>query len=191
MAHENGQNGIRPDPAMAYAKAYNVDAGWILTGLGAGPTEKVNVAEAVTTPHAEYNPDRWPMDLRILGAAECGPDGLTSWNGEVIGMTGRPPALAGAAQAYAIYVAGDSMEPRYFAGELVYINPGRPVEVGSFVLVQLRPADGDPTPKAVLKRLVRRSATKLQLEQFNPRKTIEFKTADVVSVHRVVGSLDA
>lgn len=39
MAHENGQNGIKAPAAFAYAKAYKVDAGWILTGHGKGITE--------------------------------------------------------------------------------------------------------------------------------------------------------
>lgn len=103
-------------------------------------------------------------------------------------MAPRPPSLAGVPKAYAVYAKGDSMEERYYAGELVYINPARPVEPGNFVLVQLKPAhDGEP-PGAVLKRLVRRSATKVVLEQFNPPKKIEIKTSDIVSMHRVVGT---
>lgn len=31
-AHENGQNGLRPDPARRYAKAFRVSAAWLLTG---------------------------------------------------------------------------------------------------------------------------------------------------------------
>ena len=44
------------------------------------------------------------------------------------------------------------------------------------------------TPKAVLKRLVKRSATKIVLEQYNPAKKFEIKSDDIVSIHRVVGS---
>jgi phage repressor protein C with HTH and peptisase S24 domain len=123
--------------------------------------------------------------------AECGPDGWSLWNGEVIEMTSRPPNLAGAAQAYAVYVVGDSMEPRYHSGELVYVHPGRPVDVGAYVLVQVKPAHDGDAPRAVVKRLLRRSATKVTLEQFNPRKTIELKTSDIISIHRVVGSGEA
>jgi phage repressor protein C with HTH and peptisase S24 domain len=123
--------------------------------------------------------------------AECGPDGWSLWNGEVIEMTSRPPNLAGAAQAYAVYVVGDSMEPRYHSGELVYVHPGRPVDVGAYVLVQVKPKDDGDAPRAVVKRLLRRSATKVTLEQFNPKKTIELKTSDVISIHRVVGSGEA
>ena len=74
--------------------------------------------------------------------------------------------------AYAVYVVGASMEPRYFAGELVMIHPGKPVTLGAFVLVQKRPKhDGDP-PLAVIKRLVKRTASKVTLEQFNPAQEL-------------------
>jgi phage repressor protein C with HTH and peptisase S24 domain len=46
-------------------------------------------------------------------------------------------------------------------------------------------------PRAVVKRLLRRSATKVTLEQFNPKKTIELKASDILSMHRVVGSGEA
>ena len=92
------------------------------------------------------------------------------------------------AKAYAVYIVGDSMEPRYYAGELAHIHPGKPITIGAFVLVQIRPEHDGDTPKAVLKRLVKRSATKIVLEQYNPPKKFEIKADDIVSLHRVVGS---
>jgi len=55
------------------------------------------------------------------------------------------------------------------------------------VLVQRR-ARKDETPLAVIKRLVKRTPAKITLEQFNPAKVFDIKTADIVSIHRVVGS---
>jgi phage repressor protein C with HTH and peptisase S24 domain len=206
MAHENGQNGIRaPEPALTYARVYGVDLNWLLTGIGPGlgknpdksagknsTGKRPSPHETGTAPaNAIYSAERWPRDLRVLGMAECGPDGWSLWNGEVIEMTSRPPNLAGAALAYAVYVVGDSMEPRYHSGELVYVHPGRPVDVGAYVLVQVRPRHDGDAPRAVVKRLVRRSATKVTLEQFNPKKTIELKSSDILSMHRVVGSGEA
>lgn len=130
-----------------------------------------------------------PADrLPVLGMAECGPDGWSLWNGDVIDTIPKPSGLAGAPGAYAVYVVGNSMEPRYYPGEVAHIHPGRPVTIGSFVLVQKKPkAPGEP-PLAVIKRLARRSATKIVLEQFNPPKTFDVKLDEVVSIHKVVGS---
>ena len=201
MAHENGQNGIRTEPALAYARAFGVDPGWLMTGIGKelekstgknSTAKNTRARETHAAPaSAIYSGERWPRDLRVLGMAECGPDGWSLWNGEVIEMTSRPPNLAGAMLAYAVYVVGDSMEPRYHSGELVYVHPGRPVDVGAYVLVQVKPKEDGDAPRAVVKRLVRRSATKVTLEQFNPKKTIELKSSDILSMHRVVGSGEA
>jgi phage repressor protein C with HTH and peptisase S24 domain len=130
--------------------------------------------------------------LPVLGMAQCGPDGLSLWNGDIVDYKPRPAALADVAAAYAVYAVGSSMEPRYFPGELVHVHPGRPVEPGDFVLVQIRPRDvGDAVPRALLKRLVRRSGSKIVLEQYNPKKSFELKTDEIVSMHRVVASGEA
>ncbi|HKU65271.1 MAG TPA: S24 family peptidase, partial [Rhizomicrobium sp.] len=89
--------------------------------------------------------------------------------------------------AYAVYVVGASMEPRYHPGEVVHIHPGRPIDVGAYVLVQRRGKQGE-APLAVIKRLVKRTGAKITLEQFNPHKVFDIKTGDIVSIHRVVGS---
>ena len=129
--------------------------------------------------------------LPVLGLAECGPDGWALWNGEVVDYVARPSNLAGVTSAYAVFVVGSSMEPRYFPGELVHVHPGRPVTIGSFVLVQIRPREDGEAPRAVIKRLVRRTGAKIVLEQYNPKKSFELKDSDVVSIHRVVASGEA
>jgi phage repressor protein C with HTH and peptisase S24 domain len=126
----------------------------------------------------------------VLGWGECGTDGWSLWNGDVIDLVEMPANLRGVPGAYAVYVVGASMEPRYHPGELVHIHPGKPLTIGAYVLVQRRAKDGD-TPRAVIKRLVKRTATKIVLEQFNPQKTFEIRNDDIVSVHRVVGSGEA
>lgn len=147
-----------------------------------------NRVDPVPAPSNVYAPEKWPLDLPVMGIGECGPDGWSLWNGEVIQMTHRPPSLAGVPRAYAVYAKGDSMEPRYYSGEMLHINPAKPVEPGSFVLVQIKPTRDGEAPGAILKRLVRRSPTKVILEQFNPPKKFEIKVSEIVSIHRVVGT---
>lgn len=124
--------------------------------------------------------------IKVLGMAECGPDGWSLWNGEIIDQVPRPPGLTHAPQAYAVYAVGHSMEPRYEAGELVYVHPGKPVTPGCYVLVQLVPKEEGEAPRAVLKRLVKRTGSKVILSQFAPEKTFEIKADEIVSMHRVV-----
>jgi len=129
--------------------------------------------------------------IPVRGAGQGGSDGFFPWNGDPVDYVSRPPYLAGAIEAYAVYVSGSSMEPRYLAGELLHIHPGRPVTPGAFVLVQLRPESEGDTPRAFIKRLVRRTATKATFEQFNPPKEIDIKASEILSMHRIVGSAES
>lgn len=165
---------------VAIARALGVSAEWLQDGTGPAPSGKIAPSRAALA-----------EKLKVLGMAECGADGWSLWNGDVIDMVDRPASLAGVANAYGVYVVGGSMEPRYFPGELVLIHPGKPVTLGAFVLVQRKPKqDGDP-PLAVIKRLIRRTASKITLEQFNPAKSFDIRSDDIVSIHRVVGASEA
>lgn len=169
------------------AKALDVSVEWLTTGEGGSFAVKGAAANLRASKSARDNA-RDAERVPVLGMAECGPDGWSLWNGDIIDTIPRPMNLAGAPKAYAVYIVGDSMEPRYYSGELAHIHPGKPVTIGAFVLVQIRPDHDGDTPKAVVKRLIKRSATKITLEQYNPPKKFDIKTDDIVSIHRVVGS---
>ncbi len=124
--------------------------------------------------------------MPVYGHAVGGDDGAFQMNGELIDMIAAPPSLHRVTGAYAIYVIGDSMEPRYFEGETLFINPKLPPIKGKFVVVQVRPDDEDTAPLAYVKQFVSWTRTTLTLEQYNPKKSIEFPTSRVISVHRVV-----
>jgi phage repressor protein C with HTH and peptisase S24 domain len=169
------------------AKALDVSVEWLMTGDAGSFTLKGGAANLRTSKAAGRDP-RDAERVPVLGMAECGPDGWSLWNGDIIDTIPRPSNLMGAPRAYAVYIVGDSMEPRYYSGELAHVHPGKPVTIGAFVLVQIRPDHDDDTPKAVVKRLVKRTGSKITLEQYNPHKRFDIKTDDIVSIHRVVGS---
>ena len=110
-------------------------------------------------------------------------------NGQIVDTIPTIPSLEGVPGAYAVYVSGDSMEPRYMAGEALYVHPNRPVRRGDYVVIQIRNAVGEP-PLGFVKRYVTKTPTVLIVSQFNPAGEIEFPIASVVSVHRVVGSCE-
>lgn len=120
------------------------------------------------------------------GQAVGGAHGEFVLNGNKIDDILAPPILRGVRDAYAVYVVGESMEPRYFAGEVLYINPRVPIRRGDFVVAQIAQDEHNP-PMAYVKRFVSNGET-LRLEQFNPHEILEFDTCDVVSVHKVVMS---
>lgn len=145
----------------------------------------VEPAHETTTP-----PGTSPRDLPVYGAAMGGDDGAFDFNGTVNEYVARPPILAGVANGYAVYVQGESMEPRYFAGELVHVNPNRPITPGCFVVVQIRTGDPHVPTRGLIKQFVRRTATRLHLRQFNPQGELEHELGQVLSIHRIVGASD-
>jgi phage repressor protein C with HTH and peptisase S24 domain len=73
-------------------------------------------------------------------------------------------------------------------GEIIYVHPGKPVQPGNFVVVQVKPRSEDEPPRALIKRLTKRSANSITLEQYNPEKSFNVALKDVVSIHKIVGS---
>jgi phage repressor protein C with HTH and peptisase S24 domain len=125
--------------------------------------------------------------IPLYGQAVGGTDGQFPLNGSLITEIAAPPSLAGVAGAYAVMVVGTSMEPRYFAGEAVFVNPRLPVRVGDFVVAQIAADEGEP-PLAYVKRYVGQNEKAIRLEQLNPAKKLGFAADRVVSIHRIVMS---
>jgi SOS-response transcriptional repressor LexA len=116
--------------------------------------------------------------------------------GDVLDHVRRPLSLASDASAYAVTVVGDSMWPRFRPGRRVIVSPKAAVSIGDDVIVQLRgegpqqaPTNGDPITLVLIKELVRRSATFIELRQFNPDVTFRVETARVAAIHKVIGEV--
>lgn len=78
------------------------------------------------------------------------------------------------------------MEPRYFEGEIVYVNPARSVTPGCFVVIQLKPTHDGDSVKAFIKQLVRRTAEKLVVHQYQPDMDYDIPAETVLAVHRIM-----
>ena len=98
-----------------------------------------------------------------------------------IGYTPRPTNLAGVRDAYAIYMIGDSMEPRYEQGWLLHVNPFKPPIRGRDIVLY-------KTNDAVLiKQFVRWDSNALILRQLNPPIELRIPREEVRDCHLVVG----
>lgn len=110
---------------------------------------------------------------------------------ELVDRLPRPASLAGDGGAYAITVVGDSMWPRFRPGRRLAVSAKAPIAVGDDVLVKLK-HDGKGASVVVsvlIKELVRRTASGLELRQFNPDVTFEVPSADIAGIEKVVGEL--
>ena len=110
-------------------------------------------------------------------------------NGETGEFMRRPPRFGGRSDLFALYVQGNSMEPRYLPGELIYVEQRRPPQNGDHVVVELLPAE-DGTREAYLKLLLGVTPTKVRLQQYNPAKVIEIDRKRVGQVLRVLTTMD-
>jgi phage repressor protein C with HTH and peptisase S24 domain len=93
----------------------------------------------------------------------------------------RPANLNGVRGAYAIYMVGDSMEPRYEQGWLLHVNPFKPPTRGRDVVVYKK---GDAV---LIKQFVRWEGDALVLRQLNPGEELRVPRDEVMECHLVVG----
>lgn len=195
----------RGEALVRIADVLGVTTEWIVDGIGAPP---VPVETTSTRPLFIKRKDapRWtapdpakpraaqmmrtidPSDasrpVPVLGTAAASVAGGFALDG-VVEWVRRPPGLIGAPNAYALWVAGDSMSPRHRPGDLVFVSPDRPPRLGDDVVVQTRDHAGAPTI-AWLKTLARTSGETLAFQQLHPEATIDWSREVVVAVHRVL-----
>lgn len=124
----------------------------------------------------------------LYGSAVGGIDGDFVMNGIELDRIACPPGLSSTAGAYAVMVTGDSMAPRFFPGETLFIDPTKVVKAGDFVVAQISSKENrSEPPQAFVKQFVRRNSKHLVLKQFNPpegeSEIMVFDGSLVVSVH--------
>ena len=137
-------------------------------------------------PISQVDPVQVARELPILGYSAGGESGRFILNGEIVGTVGCPPELARVSNAYCVYISGPSMIPRFYPGEIAYVDPNRPPRGDDFVVVQIgEPGSGEP-PEGFVKQFVGWTDETLTLHQFNPDQNLVFPSARVISVHNVV-----
>lgn len=151
------------------------------------PREGLELTVVSESPNAIVGPKVAVARNKIpaYGQAVAGLDGEFIMNGNLIAYLDAPAGLDESKGAYAVFVAGDSMEPRYYDGETVYVDPTKRPMRGKFVVAQILSKEGEP-PLAYIKRFIRHNAEELVLSQFNPVKELTFPSGRVVSVHVIV-----
>lgn len=160
-------------------------------------------AETFTLSESVAYPGDLPRDVPVYGTALGGEASFDPVEGtgslmveqavldqsEVIGHLRRPLVLAGNKDVYGVYVAGSSMYPRFDDGDAVIVDPKRPARIGDDVIVYLAGPDehdGDRVVAVLIKRLRRRTANYIELEQFSPALTFRIESQRVKRVDRII-----
>lgn len=190
----------RRDSLQKLAEALHCSVEWLATGNGAmeaaspppSPPGNVQRREQNSADDPPTLPPghEMPLDIPVFGtAAGSLGEGAFAMEQSVVDYVRRPPGVARAKDIYAIYIEGDSMEPRYQHGELVYVSPRRPARPGDYVIVQVQNGEHEEV-QAYCKRLLRRTADQLILLQHNPETELNFAMNRVRAVHRILSMAD-
>lgn len=173
-------------------------------GLTAPELERERRATAPTVQDAPraFRPMERPRDVPVLGTASCANMNFDAESGdmievealqidldEVVDWLARPLALEKRPDVYGIYYTGVSMIPRFEPGEPGYVDPNRMPKAGEYAVVQLAGEDGNGDHHviaAIAKKIVRISATFVEMEQFNPPALFRVPRAKIAAIHRII-----
>ena len=112
-------------------------------------------------------------ELPVYSSAEGGLAGAMVINNDPADYVKRPEPLYNVRRAFAVYVINDSMSPAYEHGDMILINPSKPVRGDDDCLFVRTHQDGGMD--ALIKRLIRSEQTKWRVKQFNPVKEFDLE----------------
>lgn len=185
------------------AQALDTTEAWLLTGKGddeippgaMGFVTHLAFEPEMTVPQASKAPkaapplparQAMPLDVPVMGtAAGSHLRGAFQFEGGIIDYVRRPPGLMNAKDIYALFVEGTSMEPQFFAGDLIYVHPHRPAKAGDIVVITCK--NGEHQSEEATLGIYRRKTEKaVVIAKHNPKAEIELNRGLVTAIHRVL-----
>ena len=161
----------------------DINPRWLADGSG---DKFVEIENRPASTVEETLPIRVGKRVPIVGTVKGGTDGyLDEFQYPVGHGDGYVEYWTPDASAYALRVVGDSMHPRYRAGEYIVVTPSIEAQPGKDVVVKLR--DG----RKLLKELAWVHDMEVKLLSINngvPAMTIDRR--EIESIHRVGGRVD-
>lgn len=154
-----------------------------LAGLEGGPAAAPRAPSGGGRP-VSLNAAAGLRDLPVHSVFRDGAEGFWFVDGEAREFVERPVNLRGVANAFALYAEGEAMQPRYFAGELLYVNPNRPVTPNCFVAIEL--ADG----RGQVRQFLRRTHDGIFVRRLNPDQEQRLAAPEVKRLYRITGSAE-
>ena len=157
------------------ARALDTTPHWLLTGDDPPAVEPPGVPVDLAAATGR--------DLPVYGLAAGSVLGALTMTSDPVEYVPTPPGLARVRDAYALIVTGASMEPKYEAGDMVFLNPHRPPRRGDHVVIQEAREGGIIV---TIKRFERWTDGHLITTQYNPPSEVRFPRDQIMAVHRVL-----
>jgi hypothetical protein len=108
---------------------------------------------------------------------------------DVVEYKRRPTILDGRADVYGLTIQGSSMSPVFQDGRTVFVESRKRPAIGDDAVIYLRAPheiDGETIERVLIKRVVRKTASYVELEQFSPAKTFRIEMERVYRMDRVL-----
>lgn len=121
--------------------------------------------------------------IPLIGLAQAGGDGFFDDAGYPVGGAWDEVSLPDIADAnaYALEISGESMEPVFRDGDTVIVSPNAPVRRGDRVVVRTQAGE------VMAKQLTRKSARRVELKSLNPaHPDYSFELSEIIWIHRIV-----
>ncbi len=162
-----------------------VATGAVLQLAGLEGSQNLPARSGVAAPRpVSLNAAASQRDLPVYSAFREGLDGFWFVDGDAKEFVERPANLRGVANAFALYADGESMQPRYFAGELLFVNPNRPITPNCFVAIEMTDGRGQ------VRQFLRRTHDGIFVRRLNPDQELRLPTAEVKRIYRITGSAE-
>lgn len=176
---ERGEWGPSGSLVLNICRDLNLNEKWLTEGTG--PIYK----EAVREAPARYGfqvPPGIPEDIPVVGQGRGG-RGQFSGDGYPVGQgykRVRRPFDVRDRNAFAVEVTGDSMAPRYEAGDIVICSPAKSYKTGDYCVIIKRDDE-------VLIKKIRDLGDHLLLTSVNPAfRDLEMAKSDIRAIHKIV-----
>lgn len=180
-------NGKIKNPPYLYelSKALETSVKWLKTGIEEDISAR-NENISFNNPDINHKlTNLYVNDLvPVYGNASAGSQGAIKLNEDyVVDQTLRHPGIASVKDSFALYVDGDSMSPRREHGEMIYIHPYKPPEIGKECVIVM-----EPEGNVLFKRYLGKSKDGLQvlLKQFNPLEEFTVPAKNVRKIYSVI-----
>lgn len=177
--------GISKRGAIACQARFGISPKWLIDGQGQSDLKIIPLPIAVTSnvsPAPALASSTW---LPVVGHVKAGPDGYLEEMQYPVGHgEGYVEYWTKDPSAYALRIKGDSMHPRYRAGEYIVVTPAIEPQPGRDVVVKLK------NGLSLLKQLNWIRSGEVQLLSINngyAPHTISFD--EIESIQRVAGSV--
>lgn len=197
QVHQIENDKVKQSKALAQlAAALDIRLEWLITGRGERELRQNGITsgahmEPDAIPTFARRPDMNIMtrDLPVRAITAVGEDTMFQLTDLITGYKPRPTALAHIHGAFAFYVIGTSMVPRFKPREMVYVDPLRPPSPGDDVVVEMVAVGGKPV-RWCLREMVDQTAETITLKQYKPELEQTIPREDTINVWRIVPTGD-